>query len=79
MIQKLSVVIITFNEEDNIGKCIDAASQVADEIVVVDSYSTDNTRSICESKGARFIENEFKKTANDKIDRVYLKEKWIRK
>jgi glycosyltransferase involved in cell wall biosynthesis len=59
MIQKLSVVIITFNEENNIGKCIDAASQVADEIVVVDSYSTDNTRSICESKGVRFVENEF--------------------
>ncbi len=56
---KLSVVIITLNEEKNIGKCLDAAWQVADEIVVVDSFSTDRTRFICKEKGVKFVEHRF--------------------
>lgn len=55
----LSVVIITFNEEKNIARCIDSVKGLADEIVVVDSFSTDNTKSICLSKGAKFVEHEF--------------------
>ncbi len=43
----ISVVIITFNEEANIRRCIEAAWTVADEIVVVDSCSTDQTPEIC--------------------------------
>jgi len=56
---KLSVVIITLNEERNIGRCIKSLQGVADEIVVVDSYSTDKTRSIVESLGAHFLEHPF--------------------
>jgi glycosyltransferase involved in cell wall biosynthesis len=56
---KLSVVIITFNEERNIGRCIDSVQKVADEIVIVDSYSTDKTESICKGKGAKFIQHKF--------------------
>jgi glycosyltransferase involved in cell wall biosynthesis len=56
---KLSVVIITFNEERNIGRCLDSVKSVADEIVVVDSFSTDKTEVICNSFGARFIQNSF--------------------
>jgi len=56
---KLSVVIITFNEERNIGRCLASVKDVADDIVVVDSFSTDNTKSICESYGARVIEHAF--------------------
>jgi glycosyltransferase involved in cell wall biosynthesis len=56
---KLSVVIITFNEERNIGRCIGSVRQVADEIVVVDSFSTDKTREICEKSGVKFIEHAF--------------------
>jgi len=59
MSEKLSVVIITLNEEKNIEVCIDAAWQVADEIVVIDSYSTDRTKEICLAKGAKFIEHIF--------------------
>ena len=43
---KLSVTIITFNEESNIRDCLESI-QWADEIIVVDSNSTDNTVSIC--------------------------------
>lgn len=57
---KLSVVIITFNEERNIGDCIDSVKNIADDIIVVDSFSTDKTKEIATSKGARVIENSFK-------------------
>jgi hypothetical protein len=50
--EKLSVVIICFNEEENIGRCIDSVKGVADEILVLDSHSTDQTVSIAENKGA---------------------------
>ncbi|MEQ6121100.1 glycosyltransferase family 2 protein [Reichenbachiella sp. MALMAid0571] len=56
---RLSVVIITFNEERNIGKCLDSVIDIADEIIVVDSFSTDNTKSICEGYDLKFIENKF--------------------
>lgn len=56
---KISAVIITYNEEKNIGGCIDSLLPVADEIVVVDSFSKDKTKEVCLSKGVRFIEHHF--------------------
>lgn len=56
---QLSAVIITFNEERNIKRCINAALKVADDIVVVDSFSTDKTQEICKSLNVRFIQHEF--------------------
>jgi glycosyltransferase involved in cell wall biosynthesis len=55
----ISVVIITFNEEKNIARCIDSVEKIADEIVVVDSFSTDATREICVRKNVKFIEHFF--------------------
>lgn len=55
----ISVVIITFNEERNIGRCLDAVKPFADDIVVVDSFSTDRTEAICREKGARFVTHAF--------------------
>jgi glycosyltransferase involved in cell wall biosynthesis len=57
---KLSAVIITKNEERNIGRCIDSLIGIADEIIVVDSGSTDNTELICKEKGVNFQFNEWK-------------------
>ncbi len=56
---KLSVVIITYNEEENIARCLDSVKTVADEIVVVDSFSKDRTKEICLSYGVRFSEHVF--------------------
>lgn len=56
---KLSSVIITLNEERNIGRCLESLAGIADEIVVVDSGSTDNTQAICKSFGVKFIINPF--------------------
>lgn len=56
---RLSAVIITFNEENNIADCIESLLPVADDIVVVDSNSTDRTREICMNYRVRFIEQPF--------------------
>lgn len=55
----LSVVIITFNEEANIARCLTALADVADEVLVVDSFSTDRTVAICQQHGARVVQNAF--------------------
>lgn len=56
---QISVVIITFNEEKNIARCLDSVQGIADDIVVIDSFSTDKTEDICKTKGARFIQHVF--------------------
>ncbi|MCA6379261.1 MAG: glycosyltransferase [Cytophagales bacterium] len=56
---QISVIIITFNEEKNIGRCIDSVQPFADEVVVVDSYSKDRTKQICLEKGVHFVEHLF--------------------
>ena len=56
---KLSVVIITFNEERNIERCLASIKDVADEIVVVDSFSTDKTKEICLKHKVKFVEHKF--------------------
>jgi glycosyltransferase involved in cell wall biosynthesis len=54
----ISVFIIAYNEEKIIAKCLEKL-QWANEIVVVDSGSTDNTVAICEKYGAKVIYNKF--------------------
>lgn len=55
----LSAVIITFNEERNIERCLASLQGVADEIVVIDSFSKDRTAEICVKYNVKFIENPF--------------------
>ncbi|MBK8873417.1 MAG: glycosyltransferase family 2 protein [Bacteroidetes bacterium] len=56
---RISVAILTFNEERNIRRCIDSVLAVADEIVVIDSFSSDTTVSICESIGVKVVQHAF--------------------
>jgi glycosyltransferase involved in cell wall biosynthesis len=56
---KISAVIITFNEEEHLEKCLASLVEIADEIVVVDSFSTDGTKEICKTFNVKFIEHEF--------------------
>lgn len=63
---RLSVVIISFNEEKDIGRCIESVIDAADEILVVDSLSTDRTPEICKSFGVRFISHPWEGYINQK-------------
>jgi len=57
---KLSAAIITYNEENNIQACLDSISDFVDEIIVLDSFSTDNTESICRNNPkVRFFQHPF--------------------
>ena len=57
---RLSCYIITFNEEKRLARTLNKIKDVADEIIVVDSGSTDNTVEIAEKDGAKVIFNEWK-------------------
>lgn len=59
----LAVVILTLNEERHIERCLRHAFQVASEVHVVDSFSTDGTVRIAESLGARVVQHAFKNHA----------------
>ena len=56
---RISTVIITFNEERNLARCLESVKDIADEIIIVDSFSTDNTRAIARNCGARVVEHQF--------------------
>ena len=55
----LSATIISYNEAGRIADCIKSLKGVADEIIVVDNGSTDNTRQIAESLGATVFTQEW--------------------
>ncbi|MFK5983392.1 MAG: glycosyltransferase family 9 protein [Flavobacteriaceae bacterium] len=55
----LSAVIITYNEEEHLEKCLSSLVGVADEVIVIDSYSTDGTEAICRKYNITFIPHKF--------------------
>ena len=55
----VSVVIISQNEEKKIHRCLDSVKDIADEIIVVDSGSTDATEDICRSFGTTFVRQDW--------------------
>lgn len=57
--RQLSVVVITYNEERNLARCLASVQGVADDVVVVDSFSTDGTEAIARAHGARFVQHAF--------------------
>ena len=64
---RISAVVITYNEERNIKRCIESLLPVMDEIIVIDSFSTDRTKDICSLYPVVFIEKSwegYSKTKN---------------
>ena len=53
---KLSVVLAVRNEEGNLAKCLESVTDIADEIVVVDEYSSDKTVEVAKKFGAKVFE-----------------------
>ncbi len=56
---KISAIVIVYNEEKSIRRCIHSLKSIADEIIVVDSFSKDNTKAICLDAGVKFTEHTF--------------------
>ena len=56
---QVSAVIITYNEERDIERCLKSIEGVADEIIVVDSFSTDKTKEICNKFNVKFYQHPF--------------------
>ena len=56
---KLSGVIITYNEQEHLRKCLSSLVDIVDEIIVVDSYSTDKTEEICKEFNVTFVQQKF--------------------
>jgi glycosyltransferase involved in cell wall biosynthesis len=76
----LTVIILTFNEEIHIRRCIASVATVATRIVVVDSGSTDHTRAIAAEHGAEVYENTFinyAKQFNWALDNTAIKTEWV--
>jgi glycosyltransferase involved in cell wall biosynthesis len=66
MMEQLSALVLTYNEEDNIGDCLASINWI-DRIVVVDSYSDDQTKEICQRyKNVDFYENDFNDFASQR-------------
>ncbi len=57
--EKISATIITYNEARRIEACLDSLEGVVDEIVVVDSFSTDGTPEICRARGCKVTSRKF--------------------
>lgn len=63
---KISAVIITLNEERNIARCIESLGDIAEEIIVLDSFSTDKTEEICKEYDVKFVQRKWEGYAASK-------------
>lgn len=76
----ITAIILTYNEEVHIERCIKSVQKVCKEVLVVDSFSTDGTCAIAERLGARVVQHEFENQArqfNWAIDNVEINTEWI--
>jgi glycosyltransferase involved in cell wall biosynthesis len=74
-----SILILTKNEEANIGACLDSVAW-CDDVVVLDSQSTDRTREIAAARGARVFEREFDDFGaqrNHALDHIEFRNPWV--
>jgi glycosyltransferase involved in cell wall biosynthesis len=76
----ITVVILTFNESLHIERCIRSVSKIAKDIIVVDSFSTDDTCEIAKKLGANVFQNVFINQANQfqwALDNCNIEFEWI--
>ncbi|MBZ0093870.1 MAG: glycosyltransferase family 2 protein [Sulfuricella sp.] len=76
----ISVIILTYNEKPNIRTCLGSIADLTDDIIIVDSFSTDETLDICKEFGCRIFQNPFINQAhqfNWALDQVVIKYDWV--
>lgn len=76
----LTALVLTYNEEQHLQRCLNSLKQVCSSIVIIDSYSTDATKEIALSYGARFYQNKWTNYAtqfNWGIDNGEIDTDWV--
>jgi glycosyltransferase involved in cell wall biosynthesis len=76
----LTLIILTFNEEKNIRNTLNNVNNWANEIIILDSYSTDNTIKICEEYPLKIYFNKFLNYSSQRnfaINQLTIKNDWI--
>lgn len=76
----ITVIILTYNEEKNISECLESVKDIADKIIVCDSFSTDGTIDIAKKYGAEIMQHEFVNQASQFIyaeENSDIKTKWV--
>ncbi len=77
----ITLIILTLNEEIHIKRCIESVKDIAKDIFIVDSFSTDKTIEIAESLGAKVFQNKwvnnYAKQFNWALDNLPIKTKWV--
>jgi len=80
-INDISTLILTFNEEQHIERCIRNAQRFSKQVFLVDSYSTDRTKEIAESMGAVVYqnkwENNYARQLNWGLNNIPMSTKWV--
>ena len=79
--ESVSLIILTFNEEKQIERCIKSASEIADQVFIIDSFSTDQTIRLAERLGAKVYQHEWEdnhaKQFNWGLDNLPIKTEWV--
>ena len=76
----ISAIVLTHNEEKHLDRCLSSISAICHDIIVVDSYSTDETKNISEKYNARFFQNNwvnYSTQLNWAINNINIKSEWI--
>ncbi|HWR34485.1 MAG TPA: glycosyltransferase family 2 protein [Clostridia bacterium] len=80
MTARLTVLVPTFNEEVNLSQCLGSIMGWADQVFVVDSFSTDRTVEIARAMGATVVEHKFDGYADQKnwaMDTLPFRNEWL--
>ena len=76
----ITVIILTYNEQIHLQRCIDSVKSICQDIVVVDSFSTDNTKQIALNNNIGFYQNTWINHAvqfNWALDNIPIKTDWV--
>lgn len=77
----ISVIILTYNEEIHIRRCLENVKKFAKEVFIIDSYSTDKTLGIAKEYGAVVLQNKWEnnhaKQLNWGLQHAHITTKWI--